>query len=58
MQDGSFEGGHDSVFELSDGGVGLGKISAEVPRSIRDRVDGARRQILPGAISDIPTTPR
>jgi basic membrane protein A len=58
VQDSSVEGGHDSVFELSNGGVGLGKISAEVPKSIRDRVDEARRQILSGAISDIPTTPR
>jgi hypothetical protein len=29
-----------------------------VPKSIRDRVDEARKQILSGAIVDIQTTPR
>jgi basic membrane protein A len=42
--------GGDTVFNLRNGGVKLGKISPDVPASIRRQVDEIRRQIIAGKI--------
>ncbi len=53
---GRFRGGRDLVLDLRNGGVGLGRISPRVPRDLVDRVERVRRQIVSGAIGNIPTT--
>jgi basic membrane protein A len=56
VQQGKFRGGTNAVFGLKDDGVGLGKISPKVPRSIVKKVDRIRQEIIAGKIKDIPTT--
>lgn len=56
VQRGTFTGGA-AVHDLRDGGVGLGRISPRVPRSIVRKVRAVRRQILEGRIR-IPTAIR
>jgi basic membrane protein A and related proteins len=46
-----FKGGGDLVFDLKNGGVGLGKTSAKVTSDIRNRVDDLRKQIVDGEIT-------
>ena len=53
---GDFSGGTDARFDLSNDGVGLGKVSAKVPASLVRRVDAIRKQIVDGTIANIPTT--
>ena len=53
---GRFRGGTNGEFALDDNGVGLGKISAKVPKADVKKVDAVRRAIVSGKISDIPTT--
>ncbi len=55
VQDGSWEGGGNATFGLSEEGVGLGKVSPEVPREDVEQVDAIKQQIADGEISDIPT---
>jgi basic membrane protein A len=55
VQDGTFKGGEDGVFDLKNDGVALGKISPKVPKSIRDEVDKLKQQIIEGKITP-PTT--
>jgi basic membrane protein A len=57
VKDGEFKGGQDSYFDLENDGVGLGKISSKVPKSIVDEVDKVRADIVSGKIADIPTEP-
>jgi basic membrane protein A and related proteins len=52
---GKFLGGHNLVFDVRNGGVGLGKISPRVPTSFVVRVERIRRRIASGMIR-IPTT--
>lgn len=47
---GTFTTGGDTVFDLGNGGVGLGKISPEVPVPILRQLDAIRRQIIAGRI--------
>jgi len=54
--DGTWEGGGNSVFGLTDNGVGLAEISSEVPQEDADSVEDVRQQIVSGEIADIPTT--
>ncbi|MDQ3777784.1 MAG: BMP family ABC transporter substrate-binding protein [Actinomycetota bacterium] len=51
--DGDWRGGRNLVFGLDQDGVGLGKISAEVPEEHRRKLDEARQKILSGEI-DVP----
>jgi len=53
--DGKFKGGTDSVFSLSNDGVGLGKISPKVPKADVQKVDQVAKDIADGKIKDIPT---
>jgi basic membrane protein A and related proteins len=54
-QDGSFKGGEDQVFDLTNDGVGLGKLNAE-GQKYADQVDKVKQDIIDGKIKDIPDT--
>ncbi len=58
VQDGSFAGGEDSVFDVASGGVGLGEIAASVPASVVTKTKQVQEQIAAGEITDIPETVR
>jgi basic membrane protein A len=47
---GTFRGGQNLVFNVANGGVGLGKISPKVPRALVAKVERIRQQIASGAI--------
>ena len=53
--DGKYAGGTDRIFALKDGGVGLGKISAKVPSSIKAKLVKVTADIKAGKIK-IPAT--
>jgi basic membrane protein A len=55
IQEGSWTGGGNSTFGLKEEGVGLGKVSADVPQEDIDKVDEVKQQIADGEISGIPT---
>ena len=55
VTEGKFRGGN-VVYGLEEDGVGLGKISARVPKRDVEKVERIRRQIVDGTITDIPTT--
>jgi basic membrane protein A len=55
LQDGKFTGGGNSTFGLKEDGVGLGKVSPNVPKEDLDKVGEIEQQIADGEISDIPT---
>jgi basic membrane protein A len=50
LKDGTFTTGADTIFDLRNEGVGLGKINPKVPRSLLHEVDRIRRQIIAGRI--------
>ena len=58
LQTGTFTTGGDTVFSLRNGGVGLGKISSKVPRSLLAEIERIHRQIVAGEIASIPTAVR
>jgi basic membrane protein A and related proteins len=47
---GTFTTGGDTVFDLGNGGVGLGKISPAVPAPVLRQLDAVRREIIAGRI--------
>jgi Uncharacterized ABC-type transport system, periplasmic component/surface lipoprotein len=53
---GKFSGGTNAVFDLSNNGVGLGKISPLVSKADVAKVRAIARQIVDGKIGRIPTT--
>ena len=53
---GTFAGGTNAVFDLENGGVGLGKISSKVPKSDVLKVQQIAKAIATGKIANIPTT--
>jgi basic membrane protein A and related proteins len=53
---GKFAGGTNAVFSLKNAGVGLGKISAKVPKSDVAKVQKIAKDIATGKIKHIPTT--
>lgn len=53
VQDGSFTGGEDTIFDLASDGVGLGELNADVSQYQSD-VDDIKQQIVDGEITDIP----
>ena len=55
VQDGSFKGGEDQVFDLKSDGVGLGKLNAD-GQKYADQVDKIKQDIIDGKISNIPNT--
>src|SRR5262249_22203853 len=52
--DGKFAGGTNAVFSLKNNGVGLGKISPQVPKSDVQRVQKIAKEIADGQITNIP----
>jgi basic membrane protein A len=52
--DGNFKGGN-MIFGLKQNGVGIGKISAKVPKSEVAKVNQVRADIISGKIKNIPT---
>jgi basic membrane protein A len=56
VQDGTFQPGTDTVFDVKSGGVGFGKTNA-VGDKYKDQVDAVLKKIESGEISDIPTKP-
>ena len=56
VQAGSFKGGGDAFFDLKNNGVGIGKVSSKVPKSVVAKVQQVRQQIVSGKIGNIPDT--
>ncbi|MDQ3066087.1 MAG: BMP family ABC transporter substrate-binding protein [Actinomycetota bacterium] len=56
VQDGSFTGGEDTVFDVASGGVGLGEMGDDVAADIVSRVNEIEDDIAAGEIADIPET--
>ena len=54
VQDGSFAGGADTVFDVASGAVGLGEIGADVPPDVVSQVNTIQEDIASGTIADIP----
>jgi basic membrane protein A len=55
VQDGTFKGGTDVVATVKNGGVGIGKISAE-GQKYQDQITELQEQIASGEVADIPDT--
>jgi basic membrane protein A and related proteins len=55
VEDGTWEGGGNATFGLKEEGVGLGKVSPDVPQDAVDAVAEIEEQIADGEITDIPT---
>jgi basic membrane protein A len=55
VQEGSWEGGGNATFGLQEDGVGLGKVSPDVPDEDVDQVEQIKQQIADGEITGIPT---
>ena len=56
VQDGGFNGGEDTVFDVASGAVGIGEISPDVPASAVAEVKRVQGEIASGSIADIPET--
>jgi len=56
LQDGSFQGGEDIVFDIASGGVGLGEVAADVPADLVSQVNKIQDEIAAGEIVGIPET--
>jgi basic membrane protein A len=55
IQEGNWEGGGNATFGLKEEGVGLGKVSPDVPQEDLDAVAEIEEQIASGEIANIPT---
>lgn len=55
-QDGSFKGGANQTFDLSNNGAGLGKISS-TGQKYASKIDAVKKKVASGAIS-VPDTPK
>jgi basic membrane protein A and related proteins len=56
VQDGSFAGGENTIFDVASGGVGLGEVADDVAADIVSRVNEVQDEIAAGEIADIPET--
>jgi basic membrane protein A len=54
-QEGTFQGGEDTVFDTASGGVGLGEVADDVPGDIVSQVQDVQEQVAAGDV-DIPET--
>ena len=50
IQEGTFEGGTDALFNLENEGVAIGTTSDKVTQDILDKVDELKQQIIDGTI--------
>jgi basic membrane protein A and related proteins len=55
IQDDAWKGGGNSTFGLKEEGVGLGKVSPDVPQEDIDQVQAIKQEIADGEITGIPT---
>jgi basic membrane protein A and related proteins len=55
VQDGTFKGGADTIFDLKSEGVGLGEMNADAQK-YASQVEEVQQQIIDGEIGDIPST--
>jgi basic membrane protein A and related proteins len=55
IQDERWQGGTNATFGLKENGVGLGKVSPEVPQTDLDAVEAIRQRIASGELTGIPT---
>jgi basic membrane protein A len=46
-----FQGGEDALFDLKNEGVGIGKISSEVPQEFIDRMNQIKEQLISGELT-------
>jgi basic membrane protein A and related proteins len=53
VQDGTFQGGADTIFDLKSDGVGLGELNPDAQK-YADQVEEVKQQIIAGEITDIP----
>jgi basic membrane protein A len=53
VQNGTFEGGADTVFDLKSEAVGVGELSPELQK-YSDQIEEVQQQIISGEIADIP----
>jgi basic membrane protein A len=51
VQDGSFKGGQSLVFDIKNGGIGIGKISPKVPQALVAKVKAVQDKIAAGTIT-------
>ena len=56
VEQGSFEGGANTVFDVASGGVGLGEIASDVPADLVSQVNRVQDRIAAGEIENIPDT--
>jgi len=56
VQDGSFQGGENTVFDVASGGVGLGEVSSDVSADLVSQVNEIQDEIAAGNVVDIPET--
>ena len=54
VQDGSFDGGENTVFDVASGGVGLGEIASDVPADVVSQVNKVQDDIAAGKVANIP----
>jgi basic membrane protein A len=54
---GKFKGGGNSIFTAANGGIGIGKISPKIPKSIVTKEQAVVKQMQAGKIKNIPTAP-
>jgi basic membrane protein A len=57
VQDGSFQAGTDTTFDVASGGVGLGEVAADVPAELVSQVNKVQDDIAAGKV-EIPSTVR
>jgi basic membrane protein A len=56
VQDGTFRGGADTVFDVASGGVGLGEVAPDVPAGLVSQVKQVQADIAAGEVDRIPAT--
>jgi basic membrane protein A len=56
VQDGAFNGGEDTIFDVASGGVGIGEIASDVPAEAVAQVKRVQDQIAAGKVTNIPDT--
>ena len=52
-----FKGNSNALFTTANGGIGIGKISPKIPKSIVDQVLAVKKRMAAGKIKNIPTAP-
>ncbi len=56
VQDGSFQGGQNTTFDVASGGVGLGEVASDVPADLVSQVNEVQDKIAAGNVKNIPET--